>query len=93
MSLIAELSYEETINKPKHPKKGGIQGNNWEDPLSKKTMTHLRGGRKSWGSLFVVCLGLVYLTLFFFTHLLVSDYLPKILDILELLFTSYSILV
>jgi hypothetical protein len=34
----------------------------WKDPCPRRQMTQLRGGIKSWGPLFVVCLGLVYLS-------------------------------
>jgi hypothetical protein len=30
------------IKKPKHPKKGGIQGTKWKDPRLKKQKSHLR---------------------------------------------------
>jgi hypothetical protein len=58
----AKLCYVEPINKAKHPKKGGIQGNNWEDPLSKKTNDPPKRGTISWGPLFLVCLGIMHLT-------------------------------
>jgi hypothetical protein len=31
------------INKPKHPKKGGMQGTKWKDPCPKRHKNHLRG--------------------------------------------------
>ncbi len=31
------------INKPKHPKKGGIQGTKWKDPHPRKQKNQLRG--------------------------------------------------
>jgi hypothetical protein len=30
-------------NKPKHPKKGGIQGTKWKDPHPRRQKNHLRG--------------------------------------------------
>jgi hypothetical protein len=46
-------------------------------------MTHLRGGTKFLGSFVCRLPRLSVFDFFLFTHLLVSDYLPKILDILE----------
>ncbi len=77
------MVYDETvstINKPKHPKKGGTQGNFLEDPSSKKTNDPPRREHQVLGS-FVYCLP--RLSVFDFvlvSHLLFSDYLLKILD-------------
>jgi hypothetical protein len=78
--------YDETlprINKPQHPKNRGTQGNNCEDPLSKKTNDPPKRGDQVLES-FVCCLPrLSVFDLFLFSHLLVSDYLLKILDFLR----------
>ncbi len=72
-----------TINRPKHAKKGGIQRKNWEDPSSKKTNDPPKRGDKVLGSFVCRLPRLSVFDYFLFTHLLVSDYLFKILDFLE----------
>jgi hypothetical protein len=57
MSRIVVLSYAKTINKPKHPKKGEYKEIIGRTYCPRRQMTHLRGGSKSWGPSFVVCLG------------------------------------
>jgi hypothetical protein len=77
-----------TINEPKHPEKGDIQGKNWKDPSSKKMNDPPKRGHKVLGS-FVCCLPrLTVFDVFLFRHLLVLDYLFKILEFLETSFYS-----
>jgi hypothetical protein len=50
MSLIVKLSNAETINKPKHPKKGEYKEIIGKDPLSKKTNDPPKRGEQVLGS-------------------------------------------
>ncbi len=69
-----------TIIKPKHPKWVEHKEKIWEDPWSKKTNDPPKMRDQVLGS-FVCCLPrLSVFDFVLFSHLLVSDYLLKILD-------------